>query len=68
VAHLVTSGIDLAEKVATVPMRIGQSITSTSLVAASGSIDVFLSIFGTDEASFSLGEFVTLVRREWNSP
>lgn len=65
---LVTSGIDLAEKITTVPMMIGQSITSTSLVAASGSIDVLSSIFGTHEASFSLGEFVTLVRREWNSP
>jgi len=67
-AYLVTSGIDLAEKITMVPMRIGQSITSTSLVAASGSIDVLSSIFGTHEASFSLGEFVTLVRREWNSP
>jgi sn1-specific diacylglycerol lipase len=67
-AYLVTSGIDVAEKVTMVPMRIGQSITSTSLVAASGSIDVLSSIFGTHEASFSLGEFVTLVRREWSSP
>jgi len=67
-AYLVTHGINLAENITMVPMRIGQSITSTSLVAASGSIDVLSSIFGTHEASFSLGEFVTLVRREWNSP
>ena len=67
-AYLVTSGINLVELVTMVPMRIGQSITSTSLVAASGSIDVLSSIFGTHEASFSLGEFVTLVRREWSSP
>ena len=67
-AYLVTFGINLAEKITMVPMKIGQSITSTSLVAASGSIDVLSSIFGTHEASFSLGEFVTLVRREWNSP
>jgi sn1-specific diacylglycerol lipase len=67
-AYLVTSGIDLAEMITMVPMKIGQSITSTSLVAASGSVDVLSSVFGTHEASFSLAEFVTLVRREWNSP
>jgi hypothetical protein len=56
------------EQLALLPLDIGQAITSTSLTFASSSVDVLTSMFGTHEASFSLAEFVTLVRREWNDP
>lgn len=59
----------IAEQIALAPILIGESITSTSLVAAESSIDVLSAIFpGSDEASFSLASFVALVKREWNQP
>lgn len=59
----------LAEHVALAPILLGETLTSTSLVAAESSIDVLNAIFpGSDEASFSLASFVALVRREWNEP
>jgi sn1-specific diacylglycerol lipase len=63
-----SSAISLAENLALLPILIGESITSTSLVAAHSSVNVLSSIFpGSDEASFSLASFVTLVRREWRA-
>ena len=48
------------------PILIGESIASTTLVAAHSSLTVLQAVFpGSDEASFSLTSFVTLVRREW---
>lgn len=45
---------------------LGESIASTSLTAASASIDVISNLLDEDdEASFSLVSFVALVRREW---
>ncbi|THH05489.1 hypothetical protein EW145_g4766 [Phellinidium pouzarii] len=59
----------LAEHVALAPILIGETLTSTSLVAAESSIDVLSAMFpGSDEASFSLASFVALVKREWNNP
>ena len=49
------------------PIVIGESLASTTLVAAHSSLSVLQAIFpGSDEASFSLASFVTLVRREWS--
>ena len=51
------------------PILLGETLTSTTLVAAESSIDVLSAIFpGSDEASFSLASFVSLVKREWNRP
>lgn len=67
-ASTVTSSLNQIEQLALLPLDIGQAVTSTSLTLASSSVDVLTSMFGTHEASFSLAEFVTLVRREWNDP
>ncbi|KZS94124.1 alpha/beta-hydrolase [Sistotremastrum niveocremeum HHB9708] len=68
IGSAVTNVFNLAETMALAPILLGESVTSTSLVAASGSLDVLASLFETDDASFSLASFVQLVRREWNSP
>lgn len=50
-----------------VPIMLGESLASTTLVAATSSMSVLQAIFpGSDETSFSLTSFVTLVRREWS--
>ncbi|KAG8805296.1 hypothetical protein FRC17_005577, partial [Serendipita sp. 399] len=67
-AATVTSSLNSIEQLALLPLDVGQAITSTSLTLASSSIDVLTSMFGSHEASFSLAEFITLVRREWNDP
>ncbi|TDL29019.1 alpha/beta-hydrolase [Rickenella mellea] len=65
----VATAITLVEQLALAPILIGETVTSTSLVAARSSLDALGSIFpGSDEASFSLASFVALVRREWNEP
>jgi sn1-specific diacylglycerol lipase len=66
--ELVASAFNTAESIALAPILIGETITSTSLVAASGSLDALSLLFGSDEASFSLASFAQLVRREWQSP
>ncbi|KLO05140.1 alpha/beta-hydrolase [Schizopora paradoxa] len=64
-----SSFISLVEQVALAPILLGETITSTSIVAAESGIDTLASFFpGSDEASFSLASFVTLVKREWNDP
>ncbi len=64
-----SSFISLVEQVALAPILLGETITSTSIVAAESGIDTLASFFpGSDEASFSLASFVTLVKREWNEP
>ncbi|PVF95748.1 hypothetical protein CPB86DRAFT_787758 [Serendipita vermifera] len=68
IASSITHSLNLIEQLALLPLDIGQALTSTSLTLASSSIDVLTSMFGTHEASFSLAEFVTLVRREWKDP
>jgi hypothetical protein len=65
----VATAFSIAEQVALAPILIGETITSASLVAAQSSIDALSALFpGSDEASFSLASFVTLVKREWNEP
>ncbi|RPD62136.1 alpha/beta-hydrolase [Lentinus tigrinus ALCF2SS1-7] len=65
----VSSAISAVEFLALAPLLLGESITSTSLTAAHSSLSILTTIFpGSDEASFSLASFVSLVRREWNEP
>ncbi|KAI0057714.1 alpha/beta-hydrolase [Artomyces pyxidatus] len=65
----VANAITAIEQLALLPILVGESLTSASIVAAYGSINAFSSIFpGSDETSFSLASFITLVRREWNEP
>ncbi|KAI0706920.1 alpha/beta-hydrolase [Cerioporus squamosus] len=65
----VSSAISAVEFVALAPILLGESLTSTGLIAAHSSLSMITTIFpGSDEASFSLASFVNLVRREWNDP
>jgi sn1-specific diacylglycerol lipase len=60
--NAVSSAVTFAEKLTLLPILVGESITSTSLVAAHSTVNA-LSIFfpGSDEASFSLASFVTVI-------
>lgn len=63
---LLTTSLDHLESLSLLPILLGESIASTSLTAASTSLDVITNLLdGNDEASFSLSSFVTLVRGEW---
>ncbi|KAH0839538.1 hypothetical protein J3R83DRAFT_423 [Lanmaoa asiatica] len=65
----VSSAIDFAETLTLAPIYLGECISSASLRAAHSSIDILSIIFpGSSEASFSLGPFIDLVRREWDNP
>ncbi|OSX60616.1 hypothetical protein POSPLADRAFT_1148763 [Postia placenta MAD-698-R-SB12] len=65
----VSTAISTIESLALAPILIGESLTSTSFVAAQSSLSALSTIFpGSDEASFSLASFVGLVRREWTEP
>ncbi|KIJ32331.1 hypothetical protein M422DRAFT_35874 [Sphaerobolus stellatus SS14] len=60
-----TTSLNHLENVSLLPILLGESLTSTSLNAASAAISHF-GVPATDtEASFSLTSFVELVRREW---
>lgn len=62
----VSTAISALETLTLAPILIGESIASTTLVAAHSSLTVLQAVFpGSDEASFSLTSFVGLVRREW---
>lgn len=67
-AGMVTEGLNLVERLVLLPLNLGEAIVSTSLTAASTTVDILSQMNGTSEPSFSLAEFVTLVRREWSSP
>ncbi len=63
----VSTAISAIESLTLAPILLGESLASTTLVAAQSSISVVQAVFpGSDEASFSLASFATLVRREWN--
>jgi sn1-specific diacylglycerol lipase len=63
---LLTTSLDHLESLSLLPILLGESIASTSLAAASTSIDAISNLLdANDEASFSLATFVTLVRTEW---
>lgn len=65
----VSSAIDFAETLTLAPIYLGECISSASLRAAHSSIDILSIIFpGSSEASFSLGPFIDLVKREWDNP
>lgn len=62
----VHSAFTFAEQLVLAPIHVSEYLTSTSLMAAHSSINVLSVIFpGSNEASFSLASFITLVRREW---
>ncbi|KAH9995195.1 alpha/beta-hydrolase [Russula compacta] len=66
-ATLVT--LAAAEQLALVPIFIGESLTSASLIAAYSSIDALSSLFpGSQEASFSIASFINLMRNDWSNP
>ncbi|XP_006459806.1 hypothetical protein AGABI2DRAFT_202200 [Agaricus bisporus var. bisporus H97] len=63
----VHSAFSLAEQLVLAPIHLSEYLTSTSLMAAHSSINVLSVIFpGSNEASFSLASFITLVKREWS--
>ena len=65
----VSKAVSAIEALTLAPILLGETITSTSLVAAQSSLSVLSNIFpGSDEAGFSLASFITLVRREWQTP
>ena len=65
----VSTAISAVESLALAPILIGESITSTSLIAAHSTLSALATIFpGSDEASFSLASFAQLVWREWSNP
>ncbi|OCH93230.1 alpha/beta-hydrolase [Obba rivulosa] len=64
-----SAAVTSIESVILAPILLGETITSTSLVAAHSSLAILATVFpGSDEASFSLASFIELVRREWTDP
>ncbi|KAI9448459.1 alpha/beta-hydrolase [Lactarius indigo] len=58
-----------AEQLALIPIFVGESLTSASLIAAYSSIDALSSLFpGGEETSFSIASFINLMRNDWNNP
>ena len=65
----VASTLSVIEQITMAPILISESLTSTSFTAAISSLDLISEIMpGGEEATFSLGSFVQLVRREWTDP
>lgn len=65
----VASTLSVIEQITMAPILISESLTSTSFTAAIGSLDLISTIMpGGEEATFSLGSFIQLVRREWADP
>ena len=65
----VASTLSVIEHITLTPILISESLTSTSITAAISSLDLVSTILpGGEEATFSLGSFVQLVRREWTDP
>jgi len=65
----VASTLSIIEQITLAPILISESLTSTSFTAAIGSLDFVSAIMpGGEEATFSLGSFIQLVRREWTDP
>ncbi|KZV68941.1 alpha/beta-hydrolase [Peniophora sp. CONT] len=67
--NTINAALNYMESLALLPLTVGESLTSASLVAAYSAVNTLSTLFpGTDEASFSLASFVSLVRREWENP
>jgi hypothetical protein len=65
----VSTVFSLAEQITLAPIFLSEYITSTSLIAAHGSLNVLSVIFpGSNDAAFSLASIINLVRREWTQP
>ena len=65
----VATTLSIIEQITLAPILISESLTSTSFTAAMGSLDLISAIMpGGEEATFSLGSFIQLVRREWTDP
>lgn len=63
----VSTVFNVAEQFTLAPIYLGEYITSTSVLAAHSTINALSVIFpGSNEASFSLVAFISLVRREWS--
>lgn len=61
--------VTAAEKLALVPISVGESLASASLIAAYSSIDALSSLFpGGEDAPFSIASFINLMRNDWNNP
>lgn len=68
-SNAVASTLSVIEQITLAPILISESLTSTSFTAAISSLDLISAIMpGGEEATFSLGSFVQLVRREWSDP
>ncbi|PBK73212.1 hypothetical protein ARMSODRAFT_720835 [Armillaria solidipes] len=66
VGGAVSSVISFAEQITLAPIFLTEYITSTSIIAAHSSINVFSVIFpGSSETSFSLVAVLALLKREW---
>jgi sn1-specific diacylglycerol lipase len=68
-SNSISSAISFTEKLALLPLELGEGLTSASIVAAHGAINTLAQLFpGSDDASFSLVSFVQLVRKERTQP
>ena len=57
------------EHVALLPIFLGESLTSASLIALYSSMDALSSLFPSgEETTFSIASFVNLMRNDWNNP
>ncbi|KAF8258534.1 hypothetical protein EI94DRAFT_1834994 [Lactarius quietus] len=57
------------EHIALLPIFLGESLTSASLIAAYSSMDALSSLFPSgEETTFSIASFVNLMRNDWNNP
>ena len=57
------------EHLALLPIFVGESLTSASLVAAYSSMDALSSLFPSgEETTFSIASFINLMRNDWNNP
>jgi sn1-specific diacylglycerol lipase len=65
-SNTVASALNLAERLALLPLDVGDNLTSASFVAANSALARLFP--GADDAPFSLRAFVALVRREHASP
>ncbi|KAG9119280.1 hypothetical protein FRC07_005758 [Ceratobasidium sp. 392] len=68
IGSAINSAFSFAESLALAPIQFGHNLASTSLVAASSSLDLLVWLFGTQEVGFSLTEFGVLIQREWTNP
>jgi sn1-specific diacylglycerol lipase len=65
----VESIFQAVEHLALLPVFVGESLTSASLIALYSSMDALSSLFPSgEETTFSIASFVNLMRNDWNNP